>query len=864
MKGRQMSFPNQISSGRLFGILKTDPELLAALTNIRETAEQLGETIARDLPSFTDHSIRHMDALWRVAEKVLTTSEIDEMSPAEVFLLGAGFYLHDIGMAYAATREGRRRLEQSDEYQAAIASVPQDRRSDPDVVANAISSAVRIRHARAAEELAIAPIPGINNFIIEPANIRQQFGQTCGVIAASHHWSVDQLEAKLGSQGRVPLANGRAADIGFVAGVLRLIDYAHINRERAPSLARKLRPQMQSESAMHWDAQQDIDGPERVTDEIVYRTGSAIQNVDAWWLYYDLLKGLDSEIRQVRSFLQRRAISPSRFGLTGVLGASSPTDAAKLIQTSGFLPLEIHVRTSSMTRLVKLLAGESLYGRNYMAPVRELVQNAVDAVLLKRATAKSDADRAIADLPITIEILKRDGCHVLNIKDFGVGMSRKVITDHLLTVASDYWDGQYYADFPGGVKDFSPAGKFGIGFLSVFMLGDEISVTSQRTGDARYSLTIRGLGRRAELREEAKGDYSGTTVSIKLKPEVLETLTKLEELCRCYFPALPVAININNNGKESRLAPRWLLDASASDLIGWARQTSEALITGSNKRDAVRDFMRHINISEFIPSRGSEDFWSDNPPEYIEPEARLIASQWSHTVLCLHGFSLQAINTPGFTGIINSTTVTPDASRRHGIDFDFELLRERAIKSIQGDVTNALNIIGRKEFSIAKIKLLSWCVENYGATPVISSTFKFVQVIDSDGTSRYISANELTAICETSNSFFTAIDTGPNTTLDLWHARRDQAPDCKLAICFANMERSPRYRSDADIKRGSLSELFPDLMDLPRFNLAVSVLSKAWNVQSSELLMQQGWIHSGTSVAGFFRRTPSLPSVRLD
>lgn len=74
-------------------------------------------------------------------------------------------------------------------------------------------------------------------------------------------------------------------------------------------------------------------------------------------------------------------------------------------------------------------------------------------------------------------------------------MTKKVLTEHLLTIASDYWEGQFHIDFPKASESFSPAGKFGIGFLSTFMLGRRIEVFSQRNGNDRYHLTIHGLGK---------------------------------------------------------------------------------------------------------------------------------------------------------------------------------------------------------------------------------------------------------------------------------------------------------------------------------------------------------------------------------
>jgi hypothetical protein len=94
-----MEFPSIVSNGRLFSKLTEDTELLAILRPLRCVVAALAETTGRSVPHYTDHTIRHMDALWSVAEQVLTQIEIDCLTPAEAFLLGCGFYLHDIGMA---------------------------------------------------------------------------------------------------------------------------------------------------------------------------------------------------------------------------------------------------------------------------------------------------------------------------------------------------------------------------------------------------------------------------------------------------------------------------------------------------------------------------------------------------------------------------------------------------------------------------------------------------------------------------------------------------------------------------------------------------------------------------------------------
>ena len=89
----------------------------------------------------------------------------------------------------------------------------------------------------------------------------------------------------------------------------------------------------------------------------------------------------------------------------------------------------------------------------------------------------------------------------LEVMDSGVGMTRKVLTDHLDFHRVGLSDLGVHSDFPSASsKGFRPAGRFGIGFLSVFMLGEEVSVESNRDGGERYRLHLRGVGRRGEVR----------------------------------------------------------------------------------------------------------------------------------------------------------------------------------------------------------------------------------------------------------------------------------------------------------------------------------------------------------------------------
>ena len=139
--------------------------------------------------------------------------------------------------------------------------------------------------------------------------------------------------------------------------------------------------------------------------------------------------------------------------------------------------------------------------------MRELLQNASDAVLLRQATSSSEGWNAV----IHVAKEKRSDGTWLLVTDNGVGMSKAVLTRHLIGVASDFWHSvEFFRDFGDCInRTFKSIGRFGIGFLSVFMIGDVVEVETESMHGQRYVLRLRGVGRRGELNEIPDGASAG-------------------------------------------------------------------------------------------------------------------------------------------------------------------------------------------------------------------------------------------------------------------------------------------------------------------------------------------------------------------
>jgi len=112
-----------------------------------------------------------MDALWSVADKVLTEEEIRLLTLGETFLLAVSLYLHDIGMALACNKEGLEKIRASSPFKEFLERAAHGERAGTSddvkggLEAQAVAYAVRKLHAEAALDLATRVVPGSNDIL---------------------------------------------------------------------------------------------------------------------------------------------------------------------------------------------------------------------------------------------------------------------------------------------------------------------------------------------------------------------------------------------------------------------------------------------------------------------------------------------------------------------------------------------------------------------------------------------------------------------------------------------------------------------------------------------------------------------------
>ncbi|MCB0217616.1 MAG: molecular chaperone HtpG [Chloroflexi bacterium] len=162
--------------------------------------------------------------------------------------------------------------------------------------------------------------------------------------------------------------------------------------------------------------------------------------------------------------------------------------------------------------------------------LRELISNASDAIDKVRFLALTDRSLADSAGEYRIELLADPVAGTLTIRDNGIGMSEQEAIDNLGTIArsgsaafqaaASERDPELERDAPSpeAVADGGLIGQFGVGFYSVFMVADKVTVISQKHGEDHAVKWISTGGeqymvQRLPVRER------GTTVTLQLKRE---------------------------------------------------------------------------------------------------------------------------------------------------------------------------------------------------------------------------------------------------------------------------------------------------------------------------------------------------------
>ena len=476
-------------------------------------------------PGFTDHSDRHLNEVLATATSLITDDARAHLTPTDVAVLVLSVLLHDSGMHL--TEDGFRDLIRPDVQHPRVIGFgdrpwaelwteflseasrfdgrtlrrifgndhPVDTRrldvlnlKDRDKLL--IGEFVRRHHARLAHEIALWGVPRPTSERIRLEKIPEPIADLAGLVARSHNLNLRSTYDFL--KQKYAIREFQGVHAVFLMAVLRIADYLQVHSERANKELLRVKSLVSPLSRAEWathhsirDIQSSHEDPEALFIDAAPE--SAAMFVKLRRLLNDIQDELDKTWAALGEVYGRYPPFDA-LGLTVRRVRSNLDDSGELQKRLSYVPAQISFESAG-TDLLRLLV-VPLYGAEPGVGIRELIQNAVDASRERTDWAATHRSADISDqlYPISadVEVLiseTNDGKRFAQITDRGIGMNIDIVRNYFLKAGASFrtseaWKREHEDD--SGRSRVLRGGRFGVGALAAFLIGDEITVTTRR------------------------------------------------------------------------------------------------------------------------------------------------------------------------------------------------------------------------------------------------------------------------------------------------------------------------------------------------------------------------------------------------
>ena len=561
------------------------------LAPVLQFTANIESILAKDpdfFPDYTLHGVPHLNRVLELASQLISTDTLSEkplpdkkdlLTPRDVAFLVCGILLHDMGMYLRP--DGLKKLIKQKKTEDAFGGKPWNQEwseyvdrtkrlsqekmryhfgrvipvtedcvdhADTDDNKRIIGEFLRQHHARLAHEFAIGVLPGSTDTDLFANTIFDEDDRMMiGLLARSHGMAIRDTEEYLKTKfdNTVKPYN---LPVFYLMAVLRIADYLDADGQRAPKQLTQQQKISVPLSAEEWTWNQCINAyathfdfiPKNYYVSAKPKTSPQYVQLEKW------LKSVQTDLDLCWSILAEKYPDDKnryRLSIHRVVSNIHQPDHVKELNNT-FLTKEAKI--SANPEIIKLMMAP-LYGNEPTYGVRELLQNAVDACLEREQWEKTHKDgdpnyKGLVDIRIENDIF--------TITDNGMGMNENVLLNYYLSAGSSYRssDAWMAANAPDGKSQVARTGKFGVGFLAAFLLGDEIEVHTQHREDNQgYSFTFSQESTVLDVRRKERAE-PGTTITIRLKPTAIKKWDKDPKWYNWYAFDDPV-VSYTFNGK---------------------------------------------------------------------------------------------------------------------------------------------------------------------------------------------------------------------------------------------------------------------------------------------------------------------------
>ena len=293
------------------------------------------------------------------------------------------------------------------------------------------------------------------------------------------------------------------------------------------------------------------------------------------------------------------------------------------------------VRFQAEIRQLLDILVHSLYTRREVF-LRELISNASDALNRMQFEMLTNTDVVDAQVAAAVRITVDEAGKRLTISDTGVGMSRAELVENLGTIARSGAQRFIENAKETGTDASDIIGRFGVGFYSVFMIAEEVRVTSRSFRPTDEAACWVCTGGESFTLESSDRRQRGTLIEIKLREEAAEFADafRITQIVKQHSDYVPFPIYVGKQAdkpgefkianQQTALWRQSARDLKAGEYVEFFRQLTFSGGDPLLHIHYVADAPVQIYSILFVPAKAGRDLFTARYESGIRLHARKI------------------------------------------------------------------------------------------------------------------------------------------------------------------------------------------------------------------------------------------------
>ncbi|KFF55613.1 hypothetical protein CM50_00495 [Bacillus subtilis] len=535
---------------RLVELSKNSSEIRSLLTIVEggvSYAETRAKTIIRYMDEYTLHDETHLYRVLSLMEKIIPDKTLNNLQALELSLLILSAFFHDLGMSpkereikiYKGLIDTEQELSTEEKLLLEDFNIYCETKTDlKQRIDNAYSKgnsglAKMLENYRLTEYIRINHATKIKEIIQEIENNEKwsnglkynnfRFGRYLAKICESHNENILEINNSL-IKTSIPVSPNEYLNSVFISIVLRLADILDFDAERTPDILYNHLDIQNPISIQEWSKHRSIHSWSISEQQIMFAAECEHPVIEK--TIKEFCEYIEEELYKCKMVLNEMQ-DRIRDNLKKIYSLPLPykvdtTEVSAKIDYDGN-PIYIYKDLKfnlDQAEIIKLLMGTSLYGNNSVV-IRELIQNAIDACKVRSICSEGWGEQGYKPI-IKINIYEKDAENYLEIKDNGIGMDENIILNYFSNLGKSYYKSEEFLKLKVRLNsNYRPISNFGIGFLSTFMVSNQVNVQTTKIFD-KYTtskpieLTIDSLSGLFYFNNSNTKDV-GTKIQLKLK-----------------------------------------------------------------------------------------------------------------------------------------------------------------------------------------------------------------------------------------------------------------------------------------------------------------------------------------------------------